>query len=67
MPRDSVTAADIYSATFMALLRLLPESVCTMKSSTRKAFALRGFGYKSARSGRSQVTALCTSMDDARQ
>jgi len=39
---DGVTAADIYSATFMALLRPLPESVCTMKSSTRKAFELRG-------------------------
>jgi len=39
---DSVTAADIYSATFLALLRPLPESVCKMDSSTRKAFELRG-------------------------
>lgn len=39
---NSVTAADIYSATFMALLRPLPESVCSMESSTRKAFELRG-------------------------
>ncbi|MEJ8810382.1 glutathione binding-like protein [Variovorax ureilyticus] len=39
---DSVTAADIYSATFMALLRPLPESVCAMENSTRRAFELRG-------------------------
>lgn len=38
----SVTAADIYSATFMALLRPLPESVCAMNSSTRMAFEQRG-------------------------
>jgi glutathione S-transferase len=39
---SGVTAADIYSATFMALLRPLPEGACTMKDSTRKAFELRG-------------------------
>ena len=40
---NGVTAADIYSATFMALLRPLPESVCTMASATRKAFESPGF------------------------
>ncbi|MBO9512634.1 MAG: hypothetical protein J7549_00840 [Variovorax sp.] len=39
---DSVTAADIYSAAFMALLRPLPESVCPMDPRTREAFELRG-------------------------
>jgi glutathione S-transferase len=36
-----LTAVDIYSAAFMALLRPLPEDVCAMEPSTRSAFSLR--------------------------
>ena len=35
---DSLTAADIYSAAFMAMFRPLPSAQCAMESSTRAAF-----------------------------
>ena len=35
---DSLTAADIYSATFAAMFRPLPVAQCAMESSTRAAF-----------------------------
>ena len=35
---DSLTAADIYSATFAAMFRPLPSSQCAMEGSTRAAF-----------------------------
>jgi glutathione S-transferase len=35
---DSLTAADIYSATFVAMFRPLPAAQCAMESSTRAAF-----------------------------
>ncbi len=35
---DSLTAADIYSATFAAMFRPLPSAQCAMESSTRAAF-----------------------------
>lgn len=38
---QELTAVDIYSATFMALLQPLPEDVCTMDAPTRSAFAFR--------------------------
>jgi len=38
---DALTAADVYSAAFMALLRPLPHEHCAMEASTRAAFELR--------------------------
>lgn len=38
---NSLTAADIYSATFMALLRPLPQDACAMDPATRTAFEYR--------------------------
>lgn len=38
---DALTAVDIYSAAFMAMLRPLPHDVCPMEASTRAAFELR--------------------------
>ena len=35
---DSLTAADIYSATFVAMFRPLPNAQCAMEASTRAAF-----------------------------
>lgn len=35
---DTLTAADVYSATFMALFSPLPEEFCNMDASTRGAF-----------------------------
>ncbi len=36
---ETLTAADIYSATFLALLRPLPHDVCAMDPATRAAFS----------------------------
>ena len=38
---DSVTAVDIYSASFVGLLRPLPHDVCPMDASVRTAFETR--------------------------
>lgn len=38
---DSLTAVDVYAATFMALFRPLPEEQCQMSASTRAAFETR--------------------------
>jgi glutathione S-transferase len=38
---QELTAVDIYSATFMALLQPLPEDVCAMDAATRSAFEYR--------------------------
>jgi glutathione S-transferase len=38
---DVLTAVDVYSATFMALLRPLPHEQCAMEASTRAAFEMR--------------------------
>jgi glutathione S-transferase len=38
---DSVTALDVYSATFMAMFRPLPPAQCDMEASTRAAFETR--------------------------
>lgn len=38
---NSLTAADVYSATFMALFRPLPHEQCAMSASTRAAFETR--------------------------
>lgn len=38
---DSLTAVDVYGATFMALFRPLPEEQCEMSASTRAAFETR--------------------------
>lgn len=38
---SGLTAADIYSATFMALLQPLPQEVCAMEARTRAAFEFR--------------------------
>lgn len=38
---DALTAVDIYSATFLALLRPLPQDVCPMDAVTRRAFEFR--------------------------
>lgn len=38
---SSLTAVDVYSATFLALLRPLPQDVCAMDPPTRAAFELR--------------------------
>jgi glutathione S-transferase len=38
---DSLTAADIYSATFMAMFSPLPLEQCDMEASTRTAFLMR--------------------------
>lgn len=38
---DTLTAADIYGATVLALLRPLPQDVCAMDAATRAAFELR--------------------------
>jgi glutathione S-transferase len=35
---DTLSAADVYSATFMALFKPLPEQVCRMDPATRAAF-----------------------------
>ena len=37
---NSLTAADIYSATALALLRPLPQDVCAMDAGTREAFEM---------------------------
>ena len=38
---DALSLVDIYSATFMAMLRPLAEDVCAMDAATRAAFATR--------------------------
>jgi glutathione S-transferase len=38
---QELTAVDIYSATFMALLQPLPQDVCPMDAATRSAFEFR--------------------------
>jgi glutathione S-transferase len=38
---QGLTAVDIYSATFMALLQPLPQDVCRMDAATRAAFEFR--------------------------
>lgn len=38
---DGLTAVDIYAATFLALLRPLPQEVCAMEAETRAAFEYR--------------------------
>jgi glutathione S-transferase len=38
---QALTAVDIYSATFLALLRPLPHEVCAMDATTRTAFEYR--------------------------
>ena len=38
---NSLTAVDVYSATFMALLRPLPHEQCAMSAGTRAAFETR--------------------------
>lgn len=38
---NSLTAVDVYSATFLALLRPLPQDVCPMDLATRSAFEMR--------------------------
>jgi glutathione S-transferase len=38
---DTLTAVDVYSATFMALFRPLPHEQCAMAASTRAAFETR--------------------------
>lgn len=38
---DALTAADIYGATVLALLRPLPQDVCAMDPVTREAFSFR--------------------------
>lgn len=38
---NSLTAVDVYGATFMALFRPLPEAQCKMSASTRTAFETR--------------------------
>jgi glutathione S-transferase len=38
---DTLTALDVYSATFMALFRPLPEASCAMHEGTRSAFEWR--------------------------
>ena len=38
---DSLTAVDVYSATFAAMFDPLPPEVCTMEASTRAAFSAR--------------------------
>lgn len=38
---DSLTAADVYGATFLALLKPLPQDVCAMDAATRAAFETR--------------------------
>jgi glutathione S-transferase len=38
---QELTAVDIYSATFMALLQPLPQDVCPMDTSARSAFEFR--------------------------
>jgi glutathione S-transferase len=38
---DSVSAVDIYSATFMAMFRPLPHEQCAMDAATRQAFEFR--------------------------
>jgi glutathione S-transferase len=38
---DSLTAADVYGATFVAMLRPLPQEVCAMDPATRAAFDTR--------------------------
>lgn len=38
---NSLTAVDVYSATFMGLMRPLPHDVCAMDAATRQAFEFR--------------------------
>jgi hypothetical protein len=38
---DSLTAVDVYSATFAAMFDPLPPEVCKMEASTRTAFSAR--------------------------
>jgi hypothetical protein len=38
---NTATAADVYSATFMALFRPLPHEQCAMAAATRAAFETR--------------------------
>lgn len=38
---QALTAVDVYSATFLALLRPLPHDACPMDATTRSAFAFR--------------------------
>lgn len=38
---DSLTAVDVYSATFAAMFDPLPPEVCKMEASTRAAFSMR--------------------------
>jgi glutathione S-transferase len=38
---NSMTAVDVYSATFMALFHPLPQEQCEMSASTRAAFETR--------------------------
>jgi glutathione S-transferase len=38
---NSLTAVDVYSATFMALFRPLPPEQCAMSAATRAAFETR--------------------------
>lgn len=38
---EELTAVDIYSATFLALLQPLPQDVCRMDATTRSAFEFR--------------------------
>jgi len=38
---DSLTAVDVYSATFTAMLGPLPPEVCKMDANTRAAFSAR--------------------------
>ena len=37
---DTLSAADVYSATFMAMFRPLPEEVCMMHPASRASFEL---------------------------
>jgi glutathione S-transferase len=45
---QGLTAVDIYSATFMALLQPLPQELCPMDATTRSAFAYREPGTDAA-------------------
>jgi glutathione S-transferase len=45
---NSLTAADVYAAAFMALFRPLPHEQCAMSASTRAAFETRDAGTEAA-------------------
>jgi glutathione S-transferase len=45
---DTLSALDIYSATFMAMLRPLPHAQCPMEASTRAAFESRDAAIEAA-------------------